>query len=186
MSRDVLVLCSGGPDSLVLAERARLSGRLRMLLFAWYDHPANREESAAVFRYMTAAGVEAVEVNMTAMHARELANDDGPRVVPGRNLVLLSVAINRAAALGCSEVWIGANAADQRDYPDCRPGYLDAVSALGAPWGVRVVAPLVDTEKPQIIEEAARLGVLDGSWSCYAPVDRDPCGCCASCVERGP
>jgi 7-cyano-7-deazaguanine synthase len=114
--------------------------------------------------------------------------------VPGRNLLFLGLACSWAESLGASQVWIGINALDYSGYPDCRPEFLEAleravcagtrVGAEGRP--LRLVAPLAQLTKGEIVREAVRLGVdLSATISCYDPgVDGNPCRRCDACLLR--
>ena len=112
--------------------------------------------------------------------------------VPGRNIVFLGVASAIAEGLGAEAVIIAANAVDFSGYPDCTPEFIDAFQEtlrVGTKKGVsgppvRVLAPLIDMSKADIVREAMRLGVpLEKTWSCYAGGER-ACGVCDSCRFR--
>ena len=115
--------------------------------------------------------------------------------VPARNTVFLSVALGWAETLGAWDLFIGVNAVDYSGYPDCRPEFVEAFTAMAnlatkasaegrARW--RVHAPLIHLTKAGIIELGTRLAVDYGlTHSCYDP---DPagrsCGHCDSCRLR--
>jgi len=114
--------------------------------------------------------------------------------VPARNTVFLSLALAWAEVVGADAIVIGVNAVDYSGYPDCRPEYLRAferVAALATRAGVqgrplRIVAPLIEMSKADIIRRGLSLG-LDYSLthSCYDPrADGRPCGRCDSCILR--
>lgn len=117
-------------------------------------------------------------------------------VVPGRNLIFLSLAAARAKTLGLGSVVIGCCLDDALHFPDCRPEFLAAVQAtmrlsLDSP-GFRVRAPLVGMTKDEVVTRAVVLGCIDAvrdSWSCYDPQYAGaravvPCGRCGACVLR--
>jgi 7-cyano-7-deazaguanine synthase len=113
-------------------------------------------------------------------------------VLPGRNLLLLSVVAAQAVARNGGEpvtLVVGFCADDAQGFCDCRPEFLScAQKALSSGLGalVQLVAPLVDRDKTQIVRMAAELGALDSvrlSWSCYRGGER-PCAECAACVKR--
>jgi 7-cyano-7-deazaguanine synthase len=185
----VIVLMSGGVDSLVCAELARERGILAGLVFVDYGHPAQAAEAWRAFAYHGRSRiplwvVHAFGLGLADMDAAAQATSDSPRVVPARNALLIAAAANRAAVVGASEVWIGAQGGDDASYPDCRAGWIDAISeAMHAACGVRVAAPLVAMSKPQVIAEARRLGIArEETWACYRPSGTDPCRACASCL----
>ena len=86
------------------------------------------------------------------------------------------------------------NALDYSGYPDCRPEFLRAfeqVAALATKAGVegkplRILAPLLELSKADIIRRGLALGVEYGlTLSCYDPQpDGRPCGRCDSCRLR--
>ena len=175
-----LVLVSGGPDSLVLAED--YAGAGAAFLHVAYSHPAAEHEAAAVAKWATRRGVD-VFTAAVPMIATQLGDGNGPCVVPARNLVLVALAGNFAAAIGASRVLLGACAADF-EYPDCNEEFAKAASALLNPWGVEVCLPLVQVDKAAILRRANELGILAESWSCYRPSADRPCGDCSSCLWR--
>ena len=123
-------------------------------------------------------------------HAHEIPST----YVPARNTVFLSLAMAWAEVVGAEAIVIGVNALDYSGYPDCRPEYLRAferVAALATRAGVegrplRIVAPLLELSKADIIRRGLALGVDYGlTWSCYDPsAEGTPCGRCDSCVLR--
>jgi 7-cyano-7-deazaguanine synthase len=122
------------------------------------------------------------------------ANDIPSTYVPARNTVFLSLAMAWAEVVGAESIVIGVNALDYSGYPDCRPEYLRAfeqLAALATRAGVegrplRIIAPLLELTKADIIRRGLALGVDYGlTWSCYHPdAAGRPCGRCDSCVLR--
>jgi len=188
MSAPVLILMSGGVDSAVLLYAAEAEGRNVHALHVGYGQPAGGVELLAARELAEGQGVQLwnVQTQMPSMDAMLAAPGlGGPRVVHARNAVLCSLAVSLAVDLDCSEVWIGCNAADRSDYPDCGKSFIKAMSetAYYATDGkVRVRAPLLDVSKRAILRHAKRLGVpLEKTWSCYTPLKGKPCGSCGSC-----
>ena len=112
--------------------------------------------------------------------------------VPARNTIFLSFSLSYAEARGVELVYIGVNALDYSGYPDCRPDYIQAmqeVFELGTKQGregqaTRIVTPLINLRKTEIIELGNQLGVpWEQTWSCYAGGDV-ACGVCDSCRLR--
>ncbi len=121
--------------------------------------------------------------------------------VPARNLVFLAIATATAESIGARDIFIGVNAVDYSGYPDCRPEFIGAfqrAARLGTRAGVegtegiRILAPLVEMSKAEIIRLGVSLGVdYSLTSSCYdplGPIDRPrewlACGACDACVLR--
>jgi 7-cyano-7-deazaguanine synthase len=185
----VVVLLSGGVDSLVCAELAKERNILSGVVFVNYNHPAQTAEAERVLAYQKRSDVPLWVVHTTGlgladMEASAQSASASPRVVPARNGVLITLAANRAAIYGASQVWIGAQGGDHTAYADCRCEWIEAMSqAMHSACGVRVVAPLINMHKREVIAEARRLGIMrHQTWACYSPVGSKPCMICASCL----
>ena len=108
----------------------------------------------------------------------------------GRNIVFLSLACAESAGIQASEVWVGINAVDYSGYPDCRPEFIESfrkMLSFGYPGGPIIKSPLLHMTKPEIAQEAYRLGIKKGdTWSCYRPkisnLGVEPCNECDACV----
>jgi len=114
--------------------------------------------------------------------------------VPARNLVFLSIATALAETSGAEEIHAGVNAVDYSGYPDCRPEFIASFTETARLAtrqgvegdGVRIVTPLIELSKAEIIRRGTELGVDYGlTTSCYDPAsDGAACGGCDSCVLR--
>ena len=108
----------------------------------------------------------------------------------GRNIVFLALACAESAGVNAKQVWLGINAIDYSGYPDCRPEFIDSFETMlgfGYPNGPQLISPLLRMSKPEIAQEAYRLGIRKGdTWSCYRPkVSQhgiEPCNECDACV----
>lgn len=181
----VVVLMSGGVDSMVCAEMALCAGKLAGCVFIDYGHPARQAEAWRAFAWAERRRVRLHVLHAMGLHLGEMDGAPGvsPQVVPARNAIFLAMASNIAASWGAAEVWIGANQADAADYPDCRSNVLTPLShALLRSCGVSVFAPLLHLAKPEIVQMAADYGLSpDEWWACYGG-GPEPCGRCASCL----
>lgn len=108
-------------------------------------------------------------------------------VVPNRNMIMLSLAIGWAISLKYDAVAYGAHAGDHAIYPDCRPEFVDALSAAAAlaDWQkIGIVNPFIHQTKAQIVAHGLALGVpFEKTWTCYQG-GAIACGRCGTCVER--
>lgn len=108
-------------------------------------------------------------------------------VVPNRNMIMLSIAIAYAVSHQLQEVWFGAHGGDHTIYPDCRPEFVEGLSALAqiANWHpVTVRAPFLTMNKAEILTLGLAYGLeYYKSWTCYEGGEQ-ACGKCGSCQER--
>jgi 7-cyano-7-deazaguanine synthase len=185
----ILVLFSGGVDSCVLANMALQKNQRMAILHISYKHPAAQAEIDAVvkwcidnnradlFRIFKTADLEAQELEIGS-------GVKGPRIVPSRNSVFVSIAANVAAAHNFTEIWIGATASDFA-YPDCSPEWIKAQNELLKAWNIELKAPLINLDRTQILQIAkAENWDLSDCWSCYQPLEGAQCGACNSCMQK--
>jgi 7-cyano-7-deazaguanine synthase len=211
MSRDAVVLLSGGMDSATTAAEARAAGyRVHALSFRYGQRHAVELEAAR--RVAAALGVArhvVLDIDLRAFGGSALTDDipvplDRPTermgegvpvtYVPARNTIFLAFALAFAESLGASDIFIGANAVDYSGYPDCRPEFLAAFQAMarlgtrlgseGAP--ITIHAPLVTLTKADIVRRGLALGVdFALTRTCYDPApDGAACGRCDACALR--
>ena len=203
-----VILLSGGLDSATVLAIAKHGGRACHALSFVYGQ-RHEVELAAARRVVGAVGVVehiVFPIDLRLFGGSALTGDvavpkdavGAPGIpvtyVPARNTIFLAVALGFAEARGAGEIWIGVNAVDFSGYPDCRPEYIDAfqrVIVTGTRSGVergepRIVAPLLEMTKADIIRRGLALGVdYSLTHSCYDPdADGFACGHCDSCLLR--
>lgn len=204
-----VLLLSGGLDSYTAGALARADGYELYALTLRYGQVHAREVEAAreVARALGVVKHLELDVPLSKIGGSALVGDgavpkDRPldakdipsTYVPARNTVFLSLAMAWAEVAGAEAIVIGVNALDYSGYPDCRPEFLQAferMARLATKAGVegkplRVLAPLVQLSKANIIRRGIALGVDYAlTHSCYDPaLDGRPCGRCDSCVLR--
>jgi 7-cyano-7-deazaguanine synthase len=208
-----VLLLSGGLDSYTAGAIARADGYELYALTVRYGQVHEREVEAArhVARALAVKRHLELDVPLATIGGSALVGEgEIPKdrvldrgadaggipstYVPARNTVFLSLAMAWAEVIGAEAIVIGVNALDYSGYPDCRPEYLRAferVAALATRAGVegrplRILAPLLEWSKAQIIRRGLDLGVDYGlTWSCYDPSPGGaPCGRCDSCILR--
>ncbi len=204
-----VVLLSGGLDSTTcLAIATRRDGyEAHCLSFAYGQrHAAEVQQAAAVAEALGAAShrvarLDLSEVSASALidRSREIPKDralesiggDLPSTyVPARNTIFLAVAMGMAETVGAEAIYLGVNALDYSGYPDCRPDFIAAFSALArvacGDRAPQLEAPLLDLRKGEIIRLGASLGVdYSITHSCYDPAPGGgACGRCDACLLR--
>lgn len=208
MRAEHVVLLSGGLDSAVLlaSVRADRGGYIHAVSVDYGQRHRRELWSAAQIARYYGATHEVVPLPPALFAGSALTADVLPTlrasqhyvgpctVVPGRNLVLASVAVAAAVRVGAAHVWIGPTADDRHVYPDCRSEFVQRLADTSvAGYGVSVVAPFTNLSKRDVVELGRGLKVpFDLTWSCYDPQDYDqlapasgvPCGTCGACVLR--
>lgn len=180
-----LVVLSGGQDSTTALFMAKNGGyELHAVSFDYGQR--HRREIAAAAHIAILAGCKTHEV----IHLKDLMRSTSPLVdhnapleqyssaeqmakvigdrveltfVPMRNALFLTIAANRAVALGCGTIWTGVCADDNANYPDCTEDFIFAMDqmvhqALGITDKTpSVYAPLLNIPKPQAILQALNI-----------------------------
>lgn len=108
-------------------------------------------------------------------------------VVPFRNGIMLAVAAGLAESRGLKKVMLANHGGDHAIYPDCRPGFVTAMSEAihqGTYDGVVIDAPYTNITKTDIARIGKKIGVdYNLTYSCYKGGEKH-CGKCGTCVER--
>ncbi len=199
----VVVLCSGGMDSVTALHWARREHDVRAALSFDYGAKHNHREIPFAAAHARALGVphQVVRLGFFGEHfASDLLKSGGDipeghyadenmkrTVVPFRNGIMLAVAGGFAESVGAEGLVIAAHGGDHAIYPDCREDFMRAMGdalRLGTYAGVALLRPFITLDKGQIAAEGARLGVdFAQTWSCYKG-GAIHCGKCGTCVER--
>lgn len=208
-----VVLLSGGVDSATVLAIARSEGYQCSALTFRYGQRHRREVEAAK---KTAASLEVAEhriidIELGSFGGSALTDPEinvpkdranlgrGGQIpatyVPARNTIFLSYALGWAEVLGAFDIFIGVNTTDYSGYPDCRAEFIKAfekLANLGTAAAVegkgryRIITPIIDMTKGQIVLAGTKLGVdYSLTHSCYDPDEQGrSCGGCDSCRLR--
>ncbi|MCS6244226.1 MAG: 7-cyano-7-deazaguanine synthase QueC [Opitutus sp.] len=199
----VVVLCSGGMDSVAALQWAQLHHVVAAVIS--FDYGAKHNPRELPFAAAAAARLglrhEVVKLDfINRLFASDLLTSGGDipdghyeaanmkqTVVPFRNAIMLSVATGFAESVGAEGLIIAAHGGDHAIYPDCREEFMQAMGEtmrLGTYAGIQLLRPFITLTKAQIAAEGARLGVdFSKTWSCYKG-GAIHCGTCGTCVER--
>ncbi|MFC2132278.1 7-cyano-7-deazaguanine synthase QueC [Bacteroidota bacterium] len=196
---NIIVLHSGGLDSTVCLLQAIEQGKNVISLGIDYDqrHKIENQYAYAQCRILDidrkvikVDWEKSTEIIPKGRSINEIGKDISPAFLEGRNIVFLSLACAEAAGLNAKEVWIGVNSIDFSGYPDCRPEFIDSFREMlkyGYPNGPEIITSLTNKTKPEIAQEAYRLGIRKGgTWSCYSPKISENgihhCNECDACI----
>jgi 7-cyano-7-deazaguanine synthase len=195
----VVVILSGGPDSVTLAYKAKSEGHKVYAITFNYGQIAQKEIECAK-TIAEKFGIEQKIVDLSSLNnvfgsTTALIDENIPMptkfepsvIVPFRNAIFLSVAVAYADAVGASKVLYGAHGSDAPFYPDCRKEFFEAFQTAaqkGTESEIEIDAPFHSLKKSEIIKLGANLGVpYEITWSCYLNNERQ-CGACESCRNR--
>ena len=179
--------------------------RDRVALAVTFDYGSNhnRREAAFAKLHCERLGIEHLLIPLNFIHdyfkssllegadaipeGHYAAENMKSTVVPFRNGIMLSIACGIAESRGLKNVMIANHFGDHSIYPDCRAGFVEAMSQAmseGTYDGVKVFAPYTGISKTDIARHGATLGIdYTETYSCYKGGAKH-CGKCATCVER--
>ena len=199
----VVVLCSGGMDSVTALHWARRRHEITAVLSFDYGAKHNHREIPFAAEHARALGVPHQVIAFDFVNrffASSLLRSGGEipdghyeaatmkqTVVPFRNGILLAITTGFAESRGAEGLVIAAHGGDHAIYPDCREDFMRAMGEAmrqGTYTGMVLLRPFIGLNKAQIAAEGARLGVdYARTWSCYKGGEIH-CGRCGTCVER--
>lgn len=178
--KHIIHLLSGGLDSVTLLYDLKAQGcNVHCLLFD-YKQPHVQELSYA------RSHCRRQNVLYTVIELPELGGlTDENWIVPNRNAILLSIAVNVAVQAKAEAVTIGCNKEDEAAFPDCRMAFIQTFNNMltTAEVPVEVCAPYITRSKAWIGGLAQEMGINgDEIWTCYRGGDK-PCGECPACKK---
>jgi 7-cyano-7-deazaguanine synthase len=199
----VVVLCSGGMDSVAALHWARAEHDVRAALSFDYGSKHNHREIPFAAEQARLLGVAHRTIRLDfigQLFASDLLQSGGAipeghyaadnmkrTVVPFRNGIMLAAAAGFAESAEAEGLVIAAHTGDHTIYPDCREDFMAAMGEamrLGTYAGIRLLRPFIAFTKGQIAAEGVKLGVdFARTWSCYKG-GAIHCGKCGTCVER--
>ena len=199
--KDSVIVYSGGLDSTTLLYEERE----RVALAVTFDYGSNHavREIACARHHCALLGIEHLVIELGFMsryfQSSLLSGADAipsgnydeenmkSTVVPFRNGIMLSIACGLAESRGLKRVLIANHGGDHAIYPDCRPGFIDAMDAAmraGTYVNVAIAAPYTNLTKSDLVKRGAKLGIdYSQTYSCNRGGEQH-CGTCGTCTER--
>ena len=199
--KDAVIVVSGGMDSVTMLHEYR--DEIGMAITFDYGSTQNAREREYAVMLCKRLGIRHLVIPLEVMHKYFKSSllgsaDDIPEgdyddanmkstVVPFRNGIMLAIACGIAESNGLKRVMIANHGGDHAIYPDCRPEFVDAMSAAmrnGTYEHVEVYAPYTNLTKAEIARHGAALGLdYSETYSCYKGGEKH-CGKCGTCRER--
>lgn len=183
--RTIILLCSGGLDSVTGLYDLKKQGHF--VSCVGIDYGQRHVQELEMARYHChRLGVVFTRITIEPLRGSTLTDGSGGIVVPNRNAVFLSIAVNIAIAAGADTVAYFCNKDDEAAFPDCRMAFVQTFNNMlvTAEIQVEVCAPYIQKSKTCIACLARTLDVeVDQTWSCYSG-GKAPCGECDACKKR--
>lgn len=201
MAKDSVIILSGGMDSCTMLHEFKDS--IALAITFDYGSTQNHREQQYAVKQCQVLGIKHIIIPLDFMHqyfksallespeAIPEGNYDDENmkatVVPFRNGIMLAIACGIAESNGLKRVMIANHAGDHTIYPDCRQGFIDAMSSAmsqGTYDSIEVFAPYTSITKTDIARRGKQLGVdYAMTYSCYKGGEKH-CGKCGTCRER--
>lgn len=201
MNKDSIIVLSGGMDSVTMLHQ--YASAIALAVNFTYGSNHNARELECARHHCDSLGIELVVIDLSFIgelfHSSLLEGADAipegdydfdnmkSTVVPFRNGIMLSIACGLAESRGLTHTLIANHGGDHAIYPDCRPGFVKAMSEAmkeGTYDGVDIIAAYTDISKADIARRGAALGIdYSLTYSCYKGGEKH-CGRCGTCRER--
>ncbi len=199
--KDSVIVLSGGMDSTTLLHERK--EQIALAVTFDYGSKHNAREIECARKNCEMLGIEHIVIPLEFMEksfksSLLIGGEEIPEghyadenlkstVVPFRNGIMLSIAAGLAESRGLKKVMLANHGGDHAIYPDCRPGFVDAMSEAikqGTYDGIVIDAPYTNITKSDIARIGKRIGVdYNLTYSCYKGGEKH-CGKCGTCVER--
>lgn len=201
MGKDSIIVLSGGMDSVTLLYEYRENIALAVTFDYGSNH--NRREITCAQLHCSRLGIEHIVIPLSFMGEYFKSSllegadaipegnydEDNMRstVVPFRNGIMLAVACGLAESRKLAHVMIANHSGDHSIYPDCRPGFVSAMSgamSAGTYDRITIMAPYTNISKGEIARHGSKLNIdYSETYSCYKGGEKH-CGKCGTCRER--
>ena len=199
--KNSLMVLSGGMDSVTMLHEYASSIEMAVSFNYGSNHNARENECARMHCRQLDIPLTVIDLSFISeyFHSSLLEGADAvpdgeydfdnmkSTVVPFRNGIMLAAAAGIAESNGLTRVMIANHAGDHALYPDCREGFIKAMSRAiseGTYENIMLYAPYTLLTKTQIAERGKRLGIdYATTYSCYKG-GRFHCGVCGTCRER--
>lgn len=199
--KDSVIIVSGGMDSITMLYEFKDC----IALGISFDYGSNHNASEIPYAklHCERLGIRHITINLGFIHRYFRSsllegseavpegnyNEENMKstVVPFRNGIMLAIAAGIAESNQLRRVMMANHGGNHAIYPDCRPEFVNAMSAAtkaGTFEKVEVWAPYTDITKADIAGRGNALGIdYAETWSCYKG-GKKHCGKCGTCRER--
>lgn len=163
-NEDIVMLYSGGADSMLMLKLAGMAGKIPYCILIDYGQKHIKElgyaenqlrEEKIKYQIIKIENLN-VDSGLTGLQTEARWDNVHEMNVPGRNTIFIGLAISVAENMGIDEVWYGADYSDRVNlFPDCYQEFLvkmNEVLAISGVKPIKLVAPLLGMSKELILE----------------------------------
>lgn len=180
MNKKIVHLLSGGLDSVTMMYELLENGNsIHALLFDYRQR--HKQELLCAKYHAKIAGIQFTVIDLPPLGGLT----EQSWIVPNRNAIFLSVAVNFACISGFESVSIGCNKDDEEQFPDCRKSFIDSMQNTinQSGYNIEILAPYLHKRKWEIAAIAKEIGINGSNiWTCYNG-GLNPCGTCPACIK---
>lgn len=168
---DLVILFSGGADSILMLEMARQFKRTPYCVLIDYEQLHINELKTAQlylkgrdipYRVVQLHGLQ-IQSGLTGAGKKGRFNGVHEMHVPSRNLMFVGIAASIAEDMGVDTVWHGADLSDYMNlFPDCMQVWFGAVNKvleINGPKPMKLEAPLAGLTKETILKTLQNMGI---------------------------
>lgn len=168
---DLVVLFSGGADSVLMLEHAKDIGKTPFCVLIDYQQLHQKELDVAV-DYLAINNIRWKTIQLYGLGINSGLTGNGVKGtydgvhemhVPSRNLMFVAIAASIAEDMGVDTIWYGADWSDYiNDFPDCKQewfGRLNKVLEINGPKQIKLEAPLSGLTKESILKILENKGI---------------------------
>jgi 7-cyano-7-deazaguanine synthase len=172
VKEDLVVLFSGGADSVLLMEFADDMDRKPLAVLINYGQLHVQELDYAM-RYCEEKNIpyQVVELVNYTVKSGLTTGEKGiykgvhEMNVPARNSIMISIAAGIAESNGIKEVWIGCDFSDREHlFPDCFQEYIfnmGKVFEIAFSYPIKLYAPLLGFTKEMVLKQLESYGIKE-------------------------
>jgi len=171
---DLVILFSGGADSVLMVEMAKDFGKVPLCVIIDYQqlhhdelHVAQkilRKKYGYPYRLVKLHDL-AIQSGLTGAGQKSRFEGVHEMHVPSRNLMFVGIAASIAEDLGIDTIWYGADYSDYiNKFPDCMQQWFGAVNnvlEINGPKPIKLEAPLAGLTKETILEALKAKGITE-------------------------
>ena len=181
---DVVILFSGGADSVLMLEMAFEAGLSPYCVMIDYEQLHIGELDVAT-TFLTNRNIPHQTVKLHGLNLDSGLTGDGEKGrfegvhemhVPSRNMMFVGIAASIAENLNCDTIWYGADFSDFfNQFPDCMQHWIGSMNItlqINGPKPIKLEAPLLGLTKETIIKMLKKKGFSeDQFFSGYGDLD---------------